>query len=230
VGATLDLHQARLDFEALYSRRRERKNLYRYFVETRMPSIELPSRPYHTTNDPVMTPALIDHFFNQRTRVFDELDLRRKLLLHSIYDLPEYREVLPSLPCGRPTGIEMRRHQRYSLKCPARLRLDGWSAFGVVDLEVIDVSRSGFQAIASRPLPLNMPGRATVDLGPQSRSTLQVAAVRGARPGDSRVYGFRIDTADDAWRICVAALEGGHTHRDLQPSEATTALPGLMPA
>ncbi len=100
----------------------------------------------------------------------------------------------------------------------------------MVDLEVIDVSRSGFEAIAPRPLPLNVPGEATADVGPQSRSTRQVAAVRVARPGDSRVYGFCIDTADDAWRTCVAALEGGHRHRGLQPSEAPTALSGLLPA
>lgn len=230
VGATLDLHRARLDFEALYGRRRERKNLYRYFVETRMPNIEWPTRPYHTTNDPVMTPALLDHFFNRRTRVFDGLEPRRKLLLHSIYDLPAYREVLPPLPHGRPAGIEMRRHQRYSLKCPARLRLDGWSAFGVIDLEVIDVSRSGFQAITSRPLPLNVPCRATVDLGPELRSTLKVTAVRGARPGESRVYGFRIDMADDAWCTCVAALEGGQTHRDLTLAGAAADDGLLVPA
>ena len=217
VGATLDLQQARVDFEALYGRRRERKNLYRYFVQTRMPNIEWPARPYHTTNDPVMTPALLDHFFNRRTRVFDALDPRRKLLLHSIYDLPEYREVLPPLAFERPRGIELRRHQRYSLKCPARLRLDGWTAFGTIDLEVIEASLSGFQAIASRPLPLNVEATATVELGPGTRSTLKVAAVRGVRPGDSRTYGFRIDAADDAWRTCVAALEGGQTHRDLLP-------------
>lgn len=33
VGATLDLQRARVEFEALYGRRRERKNLHRYFVE-----------------------------------------------------------------------------------------------------------------------------------------------------------------------------------------------------
>ncbi|NWG74277.1 MAG: GNAT family N-acetyltransferase [Rubrivivax sp.] len=218
VGATLDLERARVEFEALYGRRRERKNLYRYFVETRMPNIELPSRPYHTTNDPVMTPALLDHFFNRRTRVFESLDLRRKLLLHSIYDLPEYRAVLPPLPSGPPGSVELRRHRRYSLKCPARLRLDGWSAFGTVDLEVVDASRSGLQAIASRPLPLNVPATATVELGPAARSTLKVAAVRGVRPGESRVYGFRIDEADDAWFRCVNALERGQTHRDLEPA------------
>jgi GNAT superfamily N-acetyltransferase len=225
VGATLDLHQARLDFEALYGRRRERKNLFRYFVQTRMPNIEWPARPYHTTNDPVMTPALLDHFFNRRTRVFDELDPRRKLLLHSIYDLPEYRDVLPPLAFERPRGIELRRHQRYSLKCPARLRLDGWTAFGTIDLEVIEASLSGFQAIASRPLPLSVEATATVELGPGSRSTLKVAAVRGVRPGDLRTYGFRIDEADAAWRACVAALEGGQTHRDLAlPADAGARL------
>ncbi|MFP5399743.1 MAG: GNAT family N-acetyltransferase [Gammaproteobacteria bacterium] len=220
VGATLDLQRARVEFEALYGRRRERKNLYRYFVESRMPNIALPSRAYHTTNDPVMTPELLDHFFNRRTRVFESLDLRRRVLLHSIYDLPEYQAVLPPLPSGRLHGIALRRHQRYSLKCPARLQLGVGGETASIELEVIEVSLSGFQAVARRPLPLDTWGTATVELGMGVRSTLRVAAVRGVRPGASQAYGFRIDQPDAAWRTCVLALEGGQTHRDLLPQAA----------
>jgi GNAT superfamily N-acetyltransferase len=216
VGATLDLQQARLDFQAVYGHKRERKNLHRYFVETRMPHIELPARPYHTTNDPVMTPQLLDHFFNRRTQVFESLDLRRRLLLHSIYDLPEYRDVLPALPARRPAGLALRRHQRYSLKCPGRLHLHGWSDAGPFDIDVVEASLSGFQAVVPRPLPLDVWGTVSIELGLGVRSTLQVAAVRGVRPGGSCVYGFRIDEPDAAWRACVAALESGRTHRDLR--------------
>jgi hypothetical protein len=35
-----------------------------------LPNIQLPNRRFFTTNDPVMTPELINYFFNQRTTVF----------------------------------------------------------------------------------------------------------------------------------------------------------------
>jgi len=220
VGAALDLRRARLDFEALYGRKRERKNLYRYFVQTALPNIALPARPYHVTNDPVMTPALLDHFFNHRTQVFGALSLRQRVLLHAIYDLAEYREVLPLLPSGRlPPQAAPRRHQRYTLKCPARLRLDSATDDDApLEIEVVEVSLDGFRALVPRPLPLDTWGLATVELGLGVRSMLRVSAVRGVRPGAAGVYGFCIESPDPAWRLCVAALEGGRTHRDLQPA------------
>jgi predicted alpha/beta-fold hydrolase len=36
----------------------------------RLPNIQLPQRRFYTTNDPVLTPELLDYFFNVRTNVF----------------------------------------------------------------------------------------------------------------------------------------------------------------
>jgi hypothetical protein len=49
-----------------------------------------------------MSPELLDYFFNIRTRTFANLNEPEKALLHSIYDRPEYKVVLPSLP-AQPT-------------------------------------------------------------------------------------------------------------------------------
>ena len=108
VGATLDLNHAPAIFERVYGRRSLRKNLFRYFVQTRLPNIDLPKRRYFTTNDPVMTPALLDHFFNQATRVFESLDDRKRMLLRSIYDLPEYAQLLPTVRAAAPSVARRR--------------------------------------------------------------------------------------------------------------------------
>lgn len=122
VGATLDLKEAPDIFKRVYGRRRDRKNLFKYFVGLRLPNIKLPKRRYFTTNDPVMTPALLDHFFNQRSPVFQELDDRRKSLLWSIYEIYEYRRVLPMLDSASTTvqSHPLRRHQRFSCAAPPR--------------------------------------------------------------------------------------------------------------
>lgn len=215
VGAALDLDRARVAFESLYGRRSPRRNLHRYFVVERMPNIEWPERPLHTTNDPVMTPPLLDWFFNQRTRVFESLDLRRRLLLHAVYDDPAYAAVLPPLPSARAALPPLRRHRRYSLACPARVLLDGCDPDDALAVRIVDVSAAGFQAVAPRPVPLDTPAWAWVDLGPGLRARIRATAVRAARPGSPGQIGFCVDEADDAWRGAVAALEAGGTHREL---------------
>lgn len=215
VGATLDLDHARVAFESLYGRRSPRRNLHRYFVLERLPHIEWPERPLHTTNDPVMTPALLDWFFNQRTKVFESLDLRRRLLLHAAYREADYASVLPPLPGGRQPQPALRRHPRFSLACPARVLTDGSEPDDAVSVQVVDVSAGGFRAIAPRPLPLDTPAWAWVDLGPGLRARMRVTPVHAARPDTLRSVGFRIDEADAVWRGAVAALQAGRTHREL---------------
>ena len=215
VGATLDLDHARVAFESLYGRRSPRRNLHRYFVLERLPHIEWPERPLHTTNDPVMTPALLDWFFNQRTKVFESLDLRRRLLLHAAYREADYASVLPPLPGGRQPQPALRRHPRFSLACPARVLTDGSEPDDAVSVQVVDVSAGGFRAIAPRPLPLDTPAWAWVDLGPGLRARMRVTPVHAARPDTPRSVGFRIDEADAVWRGAVAALQAGRTHREL---------------
>ena len=70
--------------ERAYGHKSPRRNLHDYFIKVRLPNIQWPSRRYYTTNDPVMTPELLDHFFNQATQGFAALDdrkLRRRVEL-----------------------------------------------------------------------------------------------------------------------------------------------------
>lgn len=215
VGATLDLPVAKDLFRRVYGRRRERKNLYRYFVELKLPNIHLPKRRYFTTNDPVLTPTILDYFFNQKSQVFQDLDDRRKALLWSIYDQPEFRAVLPMLS-GSETGRHpMRRHQRFSLRCPAELQLTVDGQPRVLVLTVIEISLSGFQAQCSLKIPLGAKGSAQVELGAQDHSRLDVTVMRHHQSAGADYYGFKLADADDTWRRAVSVLETEHVGGDL---------------
>lgn len=215
VGATLDLQSADAVFKRGYRGRPPRKNLHRYFFELELPHIKMPQRRYFTTNDPVMTPELLNYFFNKETKVFDNLDNRRRALLWSIYDLPEYRRVLPLVDEDAPIGHPLRRHHRYSLRAPAELKLEIDGVERIFVFDVVEVSLSGFQAESRLDLPLNVRGEARVQLGRQEWSRNKVDIVRCKKLDGSRFYGFRVSEPDDAWRRCVAALEVSFTSRDL---------------
>lgn len=220
VGATLDLKHAPEILRNAYAGKPLRRNLYHYFKETTLPNIQIPHRRFFTTNDPVLTPDLINYFFNQRTTVFAELSDRKKTLLHLIYDLPEYQKVLPPLS-QKQADSQIRRHQRFSVKCPAQLLSQ--SGEKAISIEVSEVSRYGFRARTSQKIPADTWLTAVIQLGAREVSRLTVQVVQGTDLDDKHYSGFRIGQPDLVWRKFVTALYQGHTHSDLD--QATRFLP-----
>jgi hypothetical protein len=163
----------------------------------------------------VLTPELIDYFFNERTQVFANLSDRKKALLHLIYDLPDYIKVLPPLP-EQLRDLKVRRHQRFSVKCPARLQYPENSLeHNPVAVEVREVSRYGFQARSHVAIQPGIWFSAIIRLGKDEVSRLQVQAVPDSERKGEGLFGFRIGEPDLIWRKFVTALYRGQTHSDL---------------
>jgi hypothetical protein len=212
VGASLDLSAAPALFKQAYEGRRTNKNLHHYFTQVSLPNIHFPQRPYYTTNDPVMSPALLDHFFNQRTQAFQQLDERRRRLLKAIYHEESYRDVLPFVADAPVVAEPLRRHRRYSFKCPALLAISDGGVAQSVELEVIDVSRRGFLARADSTLTEQTRGLVRLQLGAGVGVTTQAAVVRRIVTPNGSFFGFRIDDPDDhEWRRTIESMETHHT-------------------
>lgn len=220
IGAALDLKAAPEIFRKAYGNKPDRRNLYKFFLETKLPNIQIPHRRFFTTNDPVLTPELIDYFFNRQTDVFATLSDRKKALLHLIYDLPEYQKVLPALPDSTEVR-QVRQHRRFSVKCPASLSLTGDSR--PLPVEVDEVSRYGFRARSNGDIPRDVWLTAVVQLGHDEISRLSVQVAQETDHDQVRYFGFRIGEPDLIWRKFVTALYHGHTHTDLD--QATRFLP-----
>ncbi len=215
VGASLDLHLAPQVYKKAYGNKSNRKNLHYYFTKLRLRNIVMPNRRYFTTNDPVMTTDLLDHFFNQRTKGFENLDEREKILLHSIYDLPEYKALLPKLAQGADLQQAIRQHQRYSLRCPGNFALESSGDTAAHSLRVVELSDTGFLAYSRDDLPAQVWGIATIQLGSAEKSHVKAMVVRGSKSGQYGFYGFKLDEPDLAWRKFVGVLSSGVTHEDL---------------
>ena len=228
VGATLDLLHAPEVFRQAYGHKRARKNLFRYFVETRLANIRVPSRRFFTTNDPVLTPAMMDHFFNRRTQVFQSLNDRQRLLLQSIYDHPGYRAVLPAPSHGADAQMSLRQHQRFSIRCPARLSVRSYDTRLCFPLQVIELSLHGFQAECTLPLPEGTRGWVEIDLGEDETALAEATAVRRHEAGGQVFYGFAVPAPDAAWQRCVVALQTSGTHIDLHAVQPSPAPPPMQ--
>lgn len=223
VGASVDLHVAPEIFKRVYGKKPRRKNLYLYFLRTRLRNIVMPGRRYFTTNDPVMTPDLLDYFFNQCTHTFQDLNEREKGLLHSIYNLPEYQQVLPAMFSESSFRVRQRRHQRYSLKCPGSFTVTSAEKTDVYALRVVEFSDDGFLAHSKAPLPINVWGEASIRLGSEEESIVKAMVIRGKHKGSYGFYGFKLAEPDLPWRKLVGVLKSGTTHEDLD--NATRFLP-----
>jgi GNAT superfamily N-acetyltransferase len=223
VGAALDLHAAPEILKQVYGKKSRRKNLYQYFVHTRLRNIVIPSRRYFTTNDPVMTPELLDYFFNERTQTFHDLGEREKGLLHSIYNLPKYQQVLPTVFSESSFQKRQRMHQRYSIKCTGSFTVTGRDQTDVYALRVVELSDDGFLAHVKEPLPMNVWGEARIRLGNEEKSITKAIVIRGQYKDSRGFYGFKLAEPDLPWRKLVGALKSGTTHEDLD--NATRFLP-----
>jgi hypothetical protein len=214
VGAALDLKHAPEIFLKHYSNKPLRRNLHHYFLETKLPNIQIPHRRFFTTNDPVLTPELIDYFFNQKTDVFAGLSNRKKALMHIIYDLPAYQRVLPRLP-PEFKDVKVRQHRRFSVKCPGSLTPGDGDAKPIT-MEISEVSRYGFRARTEAPAPPEAWLNGLIQLGSKETSRVQVRLVQDTEFEGNHLCGFQIGEPDVVWRKFVNALYDGSTHSDLE--------------
>ncbi|MDQ8021371.1 MAG: PilZ domain-containing protein [Moraxellaceae bacterium] len=221
VGAHLDLAHAPEIYRKHYAHRLPEKNLYHYFTGLQIPNIEYPDKRFFTTTDPVMTPALINHFFNMRTRVFSRISDREKMLLHAIYDLPAYRAYLPLQPLGERTELKKRQHRRFSVMCPAEFSVDTEGEQQRFSMKVIECSMTGFRVRTDAQLQAGMKGVIEVDLGEVDHCRLDVEVLRRGR-SDEHTFVFKIHGEDKTWQKFVNVLRKARTHGDL--AEATRFL------
>jgi len=219
VGATLDLKEAPEVFRKHYSSKAPSRNLHEYFfTPSKVPNVDIqfPTRRFFTTNDPVLTPDLLDYFYNVRTSGFRKLSARKRALLHLIYDLPAYRAVLPPLPASdSDSDNPTRRHQRFSVKCPGKLLFLGADGEQEIPIEVVEVSRYGFQVKADSPLPLSTWCETTINLGHTDVAHFRALTLRKNDNGAEALYGFQLGAPDIPWRKFVSALYRGTTYGDL---------------
>jgi GNAT superfamily N-acetyltransferase len=221
VGATLDLLNAPEVYRSAYEGRRAERNLHHYFTQVNLPNIRFPERPYYTTNDPVMSPSLLDHFFNRRVQVLQSLDPRRLQLLHAIYPEQDYHAVLPAPASDSAQAPRLRKHRRFSLKCPAVLHRSGDDRRSV-NLEVIDASLHGFLARADVPLPNRTRAMVNVQLGAERASSEEAVVVRCVTAAGGPYYGFRVATPSHMWRQCIEELEARQAPKGTASSDAET--------
>jgi hypothetical protein len=232
VGAHLDLVMAKEIFFQKYKDQPDEKNLYHYFTAASLPNGRFPHRRFNTTTDPVMTPELLDYFFNKQTRIFSTLKAQEVQLLHTIYNLPEYRRYLPSRAEDLPREHRRERtHRRFPVRCPARLHINRVGVCHTVALTVYECSEKVFCARSERPLSVGLSGEVEVELGEFEKCTLLVQVKCLSRHSNRVVMLSVCETNSEQsgrWLKFVRALSNASIAADLE--EATRFCDDVQPS
>lgn len=97
IGATLDLLQLAMEQPAGASPHWLSNKFHACLARRERSDHQVSEQRRPAADHCRLTPELLDYFFNRRTRTFANLNELEKALLHSIYDQPEYKVVLPAM-------------------------------------------------------------------------------------------------------------------------------------
>lgn len=148
VGAYLNLNELGETLKKVYKNAPSEKNLYEYLFHLKLSNLEFPDRKFTRISDPVLTPELIDHFFNQRTQTFATMSEREIFTLHQLYQDENFRQVLPAPPKSSNL-FRLREGMRIEVNLSGRLLVPGHPPIPIV---VTDLSKKGLGIVSERNL------------------------------------------------------------------------------
>ena len=220
-GATLDLMLIPELLRHKYANFPPEKSLSTYFLETSLPFLQYPTKRYYTTTDPVMTPALLDYFFNQKTHLFQSLDQQSISVLHDVYESEQYKAILPT-SISRSPQLRTRSHKRFPIMCPCTVLITAASKNKPLAAILTQCSANSARVFSKTPFPLDASGTLNVHLGPGDHALLSFTAIRYSTK-TRNVAILRIDQAGEAWTQFVLALQSAETYRDLAAKTRVSA-------
>lgn len=198
VGLSLNLHDALTRWSELYENKPDTQNLPKYLHTPDLEYFEYPDRKYFKSADQIMTPELLDYFFNQRTKIFAQLNKKELLVFQNLYGFGDYQDVIPKLedpaPGGRP------RDRRFAVKCEGQIFITRDSS---VPITVSDVSANGFRATLESPIAFSETCACTINIGIGKNAEL---IVRPAWTFNDYAVGFEVLGADAHWKAFLAEL------------------------
>jgi hypothetical protein len=203
VGAVMDLRQAYNRLMSVYFNVPASRNMFAYFMQAKSPAqFQFPDRNYFKVSDPVMTPDLMNYFFNNRTQVFANLPEGQKTILRSIYaHSPGYLDLLPEAT-GNRWPVRRRHYHRFQTQCPGNLAI---LPIGLASpMKVVEVSEKGF--LANIEIEAHIGQRARVRIQVSDFESIEADAIVVWKGENSR-YGFTLLSDSTNWSRFIRHLD-----------------------
>ncbi|MBU0969557.1 MAG: hypothetical protein KKC20_02865 [Proteobacteria bacterium] len=203
--ATQNLETAEARFRRVYGAAPLHRNLYEFlfraFSTREKACMEFPNPRYVSISDPVMTPDLMDYFFNRVAGLFDSLSDRQLRQLSSVYAHPQFIKVLPRAKGGFCTPG---RHPGYDMKCYGLVYPENTPM--PVYMTVLNGSKMEMRVHADVLLPQKTSTHFFIVVGHH-----RVAAVKGVcLSSRGPLHWIRFSRVDDNWKGFIRYQERRH--------------------
>jgi hypothetical protein len=148
VGAYIRLDDYAETLREIYKSSPAENNLYEYIFQHKFDNLQFPERKFSKITDPVLTPEIINYFFNQRTQTFASMSDREIFTLYQLYRDEHFRNILPPLPKSS-NPLFIRADIRHEVNFSGQILLPGDLS---IKIAVTDISQNGLCLVSDRGL------------------------------------------------------------------------------
>ena len=162
---------------------------------------EFPEKRFFLVNHHVMTPELLDEFFNKKYALLETLSDAELRVLKNIYDFGEYAPILPKRESMKQYK-RVPKAKRFEMSCDGFLHLPNSKR---IHFQVVDVSDGGLKITAEDILDPGASYALNISIGVM-RNTEVIARVVWVNQ-DRMQIGLEVQSADRNWQRLIRYLE-----------------------
>lgn len=188
-GETVFFRNAR---ESADLRRMIREHQIEYFF---------PEKKFFLVAHQSMSPATLNHLFNQKTNLFSQLSDLEIRVLKNIYDHGDFANILPERKLSLPFKKEPK-HRRFPMNCEGYLCRENGKK---VQIQVLDVSKEGIKIQTEDPISRSGTFPLTISVGVMKQAEVIGEVVWS--DDITQIYGLNIKSGCHHWKQLVDYLE-----------------------
>lgn len=200
VGLYIDWNQFDQNYEKVYGNRPVDKNAFHFFKSKGHTCLEYPNREFQVSQDPVLSPDMLNYFFRQCSNIFLQLSEQEIQALWGAYPRENYQEVLPQLKEHQQKEIELQ-ESRFAVSLYAQdVRSESQT------IRVLDVSMTGLRIQGQ--MPLNHEDQLiNLRLFVNPQTVIQLQGKICWTNQDHQLHGIQIVKMDHHWKNYISFLQ-----------------------
>lgn len=183
---TADLAELKKKFVEVYSNKKDKKNLYKYFVDTKLKSLMFPERKYYKFFDNCLSPENFTNFFTKESSVLNNLTVEERKSISSFLPPASFQKII----WGDLDINSVREHRFIS-----KLSVD-WAE------TIMDISSNGLKALNPRKISNGMWLEISVSKEQNAQIQVDVAWV----DKEKNQVGLKIIDCNEVWQSYIEYL------------------------
>lgn len=186
VVLTADLAGLKKRFISVYAKKSDKKNLYKYFVETKLKSLVFPEREYYKFFDNCLSPENFTDFFIKESSILNNLTNDERKFISSFLPPGSFQEII-----WGDLNVNSARQQRFISK----LSVD-WAE------SILDISSNGLKALNPNKISNGMWLKIAVSENQQAKIQIEIAWV----DTEKNQVGLKVVDSNEVWKNYIEYL------------------------